>query len=348
MVGCGNITGQWMPALKAREDVEFVGLVDLNVEVASACAKRNELDVPCFSDLRKAIHETKAGLVFDLTIPAAHKAVVTTALQEGCHVFGEKPMAGTLAEAREMVALSEKTGKRYSILQNYRYNQWVRTYQQLLAGGKIGQLGTLTADFFTGPQMPGFRENMDSPLLLDMAIHTFDMARFLAGGDPATVWCREFNPSWSWFKGAASAVAVFEFTNGVVFEYRGSWCQQGQWTSWSSTWRACGSQGSAQWLNEPVRGQNACGTFKDRIVCTTARPEADLQAWWQNDNWQDAEVAPDWKGQEGHAGCLDEMFTALREGRPAETDCRDNIKSVAMVLAAVESSRLGKTINVEW
>ena len=38
------------------------------------------------------------------------------------------------------------------------------------------------------------------------------------------------------------------------------------------------------------------------------------------------EVTEEWKGQEGHRGCFDEMFAALEEGRPAETDCLDNIK----------------------
>ena len=46
------------------------------------------------------------------------------------------------------------------------------------------------------------------------------------------------------------------------------------------------------------------------------------------------EAPVNWQGREGHEGCLDEMFDALLEGRKAETDCSDNIKSMAMVFAA--------------
>ena len=53
-----------------------------------------------------------------------------------------------------------------------------------------------------------------------------------------------------------------------------------------------------------------------------------------------------WSGREQHAGCVDEMLAALGEGRPAETDCRDNIKSIAMVLAAVESAREGRKVAI--
>ena len=47
-----------------------------------------------------------------------------------------------------------------------------------------------------------------------------------------------------------------------------------------------------------------------------------------------------------HHGCLDEMFGALLEGRRAETDCRDNIWSMAMVLGAMESSRSGQKVDL--
>ena len=54
-----------------------------------------------------------------------------------------------------------------------------------------------------------------------------------------------------------------------------------------------------------------------------------------------------WDGREGHAGCLDEMFAALSEGRKAETDCEDNIQSMKMVFGAIESSKHAKKITLK-
>jgi predicted dehydrogenase len=51
-----------------------------------------------------------------------------------------------------------------------------------------------------------------------------------------------------------------------------------------------------------------------------------------------------WQGREGHEGCLDEMFNALIQGRKAETDCRDNINSMAMVFGALESAKTGRKV----
>lgn len=47
-----------------------------------------------------------------------------------------------------------------------------------------------------------------------------------------------------------------------------------------------------------------------------------------------------------HQGCLDEMFRSLAEGRPAETDGRDNRYSMAMVLGALESARTGRKLSI--
>ncbi len=56
------------------------------------------------------------------------------------------------------------------------------------------------------------------------------------------------------------------------------------------------------------------------------------------------EVKSDWTGQEGHWGCLDEMFASLKEKRFAETDCRDNIESMKMVFGAIESAKSKKKV----
>lgn len=328
-VGCGLMAGHWLDYAEQRDDVEVVGLVDLYEEAALKTARQRGLDVPIFTDLAAALRETDANLVFDITVPSSHKQVVTTALRSGCHVFGEKPLAETPEDARGVLAVAAETGRRYAVMQNRRYLKPVRSLARFLQAGGIGDVGSLHADFFLGPHFGGFRETMDSPLLLDMAIHTFDQARLLSGADPVSVYCREFNPAGSWYKGNASAVCIFEMTGGIVFTYRGSWSAQGLATSWESEWRVTGSRGTAKW-----DGEHAA------IAETVSGEGGFIQPTAQ------VEVPDDWTGQERHAGCLDEMFAALEENRPAETDCTDNIKSVSMVFAALESARTGQKITL--
>ena len=51
---------------------------------------------------------------------------------------------------------------------------------------------------------------MDSPLLVDMSIHTFDAARYVTGADPVSVQCTEFNPAWSWMTEMSGVLVVLD------------------------------------------------------------------------------------------------------------------------------------------
>lgn len=330
VAGCGGMARTWIEYAMKRSDCEIVAFVDIFED--NAKRYQQEFGVGrTFTDVRTAIRETGANLLFDITIPDSHYEVVTTALELGCDVFGEKPMAHSLEAARAMIDAAERAGKTYSVMQNRRYIKNIRAFRDAIVSGAVGNPGFICADFFLGPHFGGFRDLMDSPLILDMAIHTFDQARLITGKDPVAVYCHEFNPEGSWYKGNASAVCIFEYADGSVFNYRGSWCAEGYPTSWEASWRIVGSKGTALW-----DGTNA-------PVYETVAPSEENGFTNKHQRFT-AETS--WNGNEYHHGCLDEMFAALNEGRPAETDCRDNIKSVAMVYGAIESARTGKKVQL--
>lgn len=331
LVGCGNMANTWVDYAQAREDAELVALVDLNESTAQALAEKHHLKgVPIFSDVSAAIETSGANLVFDVTIPEAHEAVTLAALKAGCNVFGEKPLAAGMDQARRMVTAAGQTGRTYAVMQNRRYLPQMHAFRRLVRGC-IGTPGFTTANFFIGAHFGGFRDVMDSPLLLDMAIHTFDQARFILGADPVSVYCQEFNPPGSWYVGGAAAVCIFEFEGGQVFSYNGSWCAEGAPTSWEAEWRVMGSTGAAIWD----------GTSAPYAEVLT---DSAQKSFTRDFKRVEAETSHNAPGPEGHFGCLDEMFAALTEKRPPETDCTDNIKSLGMVFGAVESARRGQKV----
>ncbi len=330
LVGCGGMANTWVKYALTRPDAEIVALVDVKPENAQAMAQRHGLDAPVFTDVAEAIRASGANLVFDTTIPEAHYQVASTALRLGCDVLSEKPLAATLAQARELVALAQAQGRTYAIMQNRRYLRRIRALRDLIAAGTIGQPGIVNADFYIGAHFGGFRDLMESPLILDMAIHTFDQARFLTGANPVAVYCHEFNPAWSWYRGNAAAVCIFEMSDGSVFCYRGAWCAEGAQTSWEATWRIVGSRGTAIWDGNTLYADVVPPDAEPKFIRETVRVEPPIT----------------WAGQEGHFGCLDEMFAALLEGRPPETVCTDNLWSMAMVFGAIESARQGRKVQM--
>jgi predicted dehydrogenase len=133
------------------------------------------------------------------------------------------------------------------------------------------------------------------------------------------VTCRTHNPPWSWFAGDADAAAVFTMTGGARYVYTGSWVSPGAETSWTGTWRVSGEHGTARWDGdgEPVL-------------------HADVPP-------PDGPPSP----YEGIAGALAVFTGALRTGEMPMGEVHENLMSLAMVEAAVESARTASAVRLD-
>lgn len=316
------------PGLKDR--VTLVGLCDVDLKAAERRRDEFKLDVAVGTDLAALLKETKPDLLFDVVIPGARHEVVATGLGHGCHVLSEKPMATSLEEGRDLVARARAADKVHAIMQNRRYNEGTRRIRATIESGAIGDITAIHADFFVAPHFGGFREQMDDVLLVDMAIHTLDAARFMSGKTPLAVYCHQSNPKGSWWKHGAVANAIFEMSDGVVFTYRGSWAAEGARTSWDSEWRVVGTKGMLVWDGHQAFSANIV-TGTEGLLHSTSPVEI---------------AAADKDETAGHASVLSAFVDALEQGREPETVGSDNIRSLGMVFAAIESSRLGSRVEI--
>ena len=173
LVGCGAMSRAWLQAAARIPDLRIVGLADLDATRAKERAAEFSLKDPVVaSDVHALIAESRPDLLFDVVVPSARHEVVSAGLAAGCHVLSEKPMAETLADARDLVARAKAAGRIHAVVQNRRYLAGVRRIARAVRSGAIGAITSVHADFFLAPHFGGFREEMDHVLLLDMAIHT--------------------------------------------------------------------------------------------------------------------------------------------------------------------------------
>lgn len=336
LAGCGSMSRGWLSAISEHPlllgKVQVVGLVDLDRATAEARAAEFGLgDAVIGTDLDAVLARIKPDLLFDVVIPAARADVVATGLRHGCHVLSEKPMATSLEAGKTMMAQAKAAGRVHAVVQNRRFIAGVRRIRRLIESGAIGQLASLNCDFFIGAHFGGFRDEMENVLLLDMAIHTLDAARFMSGKTPEAVYCLETNPPGSWYRQGAAANTIFEFSDNVVFNYRGSWAAEGANTSWESAWRIVGSKGTLLW--------DGADNFEAKVVASDSGFLRDLT---------EIDVPPpaDEDQTHGHASVIAEFIAAIETGRPPETVSSDNIKSLAMVFAAIESARTGQRVTI--
>ncbi|MCA1490431.1 Gfo/Idh/MocA family oxidoreductase [Ensifer sp. NBAIM29] len=337
LCGCGAMAKGWVRAIAAdpglQTAIRIVGLVDVNLDAARKFAGEFSLrDVVIGSDLEAVLAQTRPDILFDIVVPSARLEVVAAGLRHGCHVLSEKPMATSLADGRELVRLAAEAGKLHAIVQNRRFVPGIRRIRSFIESGAIGGITAIHCDFFIGAHFGGFREEMEHVLLLDMAIHTFDAARFLAERKPIAVYCHEENPRGSWYAHGAAATAIFELEGDVTFTYRGSWCAEGANTSWESEWRIIGSRGTLLW--------DGADNFRAYKVAGTEGFLRELAP-------VEVPAAADHRRTQGHTSVIADFVAAIQEGGKPETAGDDNINSLAMALAAIESARSRQRVTIE-
>ena len=128
--------------------------------------------------------------MIDITAPSdAHKVIALAAAGEGKHIFCEKPLALTLADAREMLEVAEKNKIKHQVGFNYRFVPAVLLAKKLIDDGKIGKVFHVRANFLQDwiidPDFPLVwrldKKVCGSGSLGDLGAHFIDMARFLCG-----------------------------------------------------------------------------------------------------------------------------------------------------------------------
>ena len=334
LVGCGAMSKAWLEAARQIDQVNVAGLVDLEAERANARAREFGLDDAAIgTDLDAVLKRSGAEVVFDAVVPSARRDIAVTAFANHCHLLTEKPLADSLDHARDIIRAARSAKRIHAVVQNRRYLADVRRIRRFIESNALGAPTSIHCDFFLAPHFGGFREDMDHPLLVDMAIHTFDAARYMVDREPRRVYCHEWNPPQSWYRNGSSAMAIFEMSDGVVFTYRGSWSADGLGTSWESSWRIVCERGSLVWDGgDDLRAEVASGRREGLfgLVAPIEVPPLDPR---------------DRVG--GHLGVMQDFMAAVREGNEPETAGADNAKSLAMVFAAARSAETRTSVEIE-
>ena len=321
LVGVGGRAHSWVDTINNNPEAELVAFVEpVERNRERAKEKYGLKDDQFFERIEDVLDAVQADFAVDVTPPAAHEAVATTALAGGLHVLEEKPMSDDFAAARRIVAAAEKAGKTHMVTQNYRYSSQPRITRKALEEGLIGEPELADMGFYMEwANAPGTHyTTMDYPLVKDMGIHHFDLLRYVLAKEPVRVRCTTWRPSWAWHKGDDAHTLLIEFEGGLMATHHANGCSVGKHSIWNGDLRIEGAKGSLTWEG-------------GKVVYTSRVPG---QERIQEDLERPAEKT-------GLDGLFTEFVTAIREGREPECSGKDNLQSLAIVFAAVESATNG-------
>ena len=327
-IGVGGFGRYWLEQVVEYPGIELAALVDIDDAALDEAAQRS--GVPAdgqFKSLEAALAAVDADLLLCVTPPAVHKEHTTAAMRAGLDVIVEKPLATNMADALAMAEVARQTGRLMAVSQQYRYRPVTWALNRQVQNGAIGELGQARLDFYKGWYFDDsdFRRTMPDPLLADMAIHHFDLLRFITGLEATSVRGESWNPPWSENEGDTSVNVTFTMNNGARFVYNASWVAQGDFADWNGNWLLEGDEGSLRLSGNDCEWRMASGRYQ------TEAPQL---------------VRLSGPPLEGQAYVLADMMAARKERRQPATSVFDNLHSLAMVMAAREAVLSGQKVEI--
>ncbi len=326
MIGSSGMAGQWIKNFTENfsDRIEVIGLCDVDREALARGAKTLDLSEDVlFTDFNEACASVKADFCSIVIPPQFHSPAAIAAMENGMPVICEKPIADTLDTAKAMMRTSQKTGLPCAIIQNYRYVPNKQELARIRDEKRLGRLQHIVGRYASDYRRhlswgKAWRHDMDFSLLYEGCVHHFDMLRFLAGGDCETLIGFGWNPEWSSFKHFSSGSYLMRMTNGVHASYEGNSSAAGITNSWNQ---------------EYYRAE-----FEEGTVELAGRDQLTIHRVGQKSKVYNAPKMHYF----GHVHLIDEFLNWLDGGSPSATHIEDNIKSFAMVIAAIEATSDGQ------
>jgi D-apiose dehydrogenase len=178
-----------LPAYAGIDGLEVVGGAD-------PAATAGAFPFPVFPSVPALLGAVRADVLAVLTPPDTHVEVASLGLRAGCHVLCEKPLAPTLEEADALAKVARETGRSVVVNQEYRFMDIHREARRRIGRPEFGDLLFLSAEqtFFTTPETQAGWRGAPARTAAEFGIHVLDLCRYFFGEEPLGVTARMPRP----------------------------------------------------------------------------------------------------------------------------------------------------------
>ena len=326
-VGTGGRGRHWLDFIARQDDADIVACVDID----NAGLEKIASDFGCqtFTDFHEALTDVDADGVLVASPSGLHGEHSRMALKAGFAVMVEKPLAATFAEAVDVVKTAREVNLPVMVAENYRFFRAERTLRKLLDDGRVGNISSVFCvdrrDQPAGTQ-GAWVKTMPQPFLTEIAVHHFDSFRYLFNRRPKQVWARSFNPPGSDYKQNGAVQAFVDMEGELMIQYSGSFV------------------GSRYEYDLLVRGDDGeLRTNRSKV-------------WWRasgDASFEEIEQMEMPEGEElrypeaGMFSLLSQFRDAITSGSVPETCGADNLWTLAMYEAAIQSANSGTCVSID-
>ncbi|MFY9160535.1 Gfo/Idh/MocA family oxidoreductase [Aquirufa ecclesiirivi] len=349
VVGCGNMGASHAMSFHTHEGFEICGLV-------STGASKEKLNqdlggqYDLFSDYATALTATKPDAVCISTYPDTHEAYAIAALEAGCHVFLEKPIADSLAGAERVAEVVRKTGKKLVVGYILRHHpSWMKFIEIAKDLGK-----PLVMRMNLNQQSHGYMWDVHRNLMkslspiVDCGVHYIDVMCQMTRSKPirvSAIGARLTNdiPADNYNYGQLQ----IHFEDGSVGWYEAGWGPMISQTAYFVK-DVFGPKGSVSIVAKDAGGEGKSDSVESHTKTESLRVhKANINAqneFTQEDEWVNLLDEPD------HQGLCDReqayFYDAITQNWDLTDHVADAVNSLKIAFACDESVKTGKMIEL--
>jgi len=334
LVGCGRISKSHFDAIDQHQAAaRLVAVCDVEPKALAAAEKRT--GAPGYPSLEALLATSDAELIVLATPSGLHPSQAIEAARAGRHVMTEKPMATRWEDGKRMVEVCDQAGVRLFVVKQNRLNPTVRLVKRAIDKHRFGRIYTVTCNvFWTRPQeyydaakWRGTWE-FDGGAFMNQASHYVDLLDWLIG------------PVESVYAYTATLARRIEVEDTGVAAIR--W-RNGALGSINVTMLTYPKnlEGSVTILGE--RGTVRLGGVAVNKIEHWEFADSDAE---DDAQWKEASYQPSSIYGQGHALYYDNVIRALRGEARAETDGREGLRSLELLIAIYQSARDGRQVGL--
>jgi predicted dehydrogenase len=327
VVGIGSLAkGEILPALRFTKRSRLVALVSGDPAKARHYARlygAPEKNIYNYENYDQMASNPDIDVVYVVLPNSMHPEYTIRAAEAGKHVLCEKPMATTVKDAEEMVAVCRRAGRRLMVAYRLQYERYNLAAMKMCRMKQIGQVKMIDAEFgfvIGDPTQWRLKHAMaGGGSLMDIGIYCLQAARYLAGEEPVTVHAEQWSSDPVKFKEVEENIAfMLRFPSGVIAN-----CYSSYGINGVDRYRAGGSEG---WLEmEPAYVYSGLvqRVYKDGQFTVTTP-----STWDQ------------------FAAEMDAFSEAIQQDRDVRTPGEEGVRDMKILMACYESAASGRRITL--
>lgn len=316
-----------------------VAIASRNVEHARATAARHGIS---------RVHESVEALlndrdieVLDIAVPPdVQPEMIRRAVEHKGHLRGilaQKPLALSVAEARDCVERCRRAGITLAVNQNMRYDQSIRALQDILQRGWLGEPVLATIEMRAIPHWMPWSEKLPSLATFVMSIHHLDTFRYWFGTPDRVLASTRPDPRTRFPHGDGINLYILEYDSGI------------RCTSWDDVWTGPVREGSEgdiyiRWRVEGTdglaRGTIGWPSYPAKTPSTLDFTTRRQPGYWFQPRW------PEVWFPDAFIGTMAQLLCALEDKVEPEISGADNIETIALCTAVFEAARQQRVTTV--